>query len=86
MSFWERIKRWWISPPPKDIYPKPKPKEFDKFNECYYCGCTSYYEGASGGASMNITCADCGARFNIYILPDGIHFGEELEPPNDHFR
>src|SRR5262249_38091498 len=62
-------------------FPRPPPREMDKFSQCYHCGDTGYYEGPAGGLSMNITCAGCGARYNVYIMPDGLHFGEELSGP-----
>ena len=29
------------------------------------CGSTGFYEGPCGGASQNITCADCGEKWNV---------------------
>jgi len=66
---------------PKRGYPKPRPRELAPFSECYHCGSTGYYEGPTGGLSMNITCSGCGARFNVCFLPDGIYFQEELSGP-----
>lgn len=42
-----------------------------RFTKCTFCGSTSFYDGPSGGASQNIECADCGARFNIHLIPGG---------------
>src|SRR5262245_30469639 len=89
MSWWQRLfrKREAIIYPdvlPRSVpgrYPKPKPKELAWFRECYFCGSQAYYEGPSGGLSMNITCAGCGARFNVAFLPNGIAFQEELSGP-----
>jgi len=74
----------WLWPAPGSTattYPKPRPREFEKFLECYFCGSKEFHEGPSGGASMNVTCAGCGARFNIALVPGGPLFQEELSPP-----
>ncbi len=31
------------------------------------CGSTGFYEGPHGGANQNITCANCGERWNICL-------------------
>jgi hypothetical protein len=43
---------------------------FDKIlNDCLYCCGVEFELGPRGGASRNITCIGCGARFNIVDHP-----------------
>lgn len=39
--------------------------EIVRENICPDCGGEGFYGGPTGGASMNISCATCGHRFNI---------------------
>jgi transcription elongation factor Elf1 len=64
--------------------PPSKPqKPADQFTACIFCGHTRFYEGPSGGLSQNITCSNCGARFNIGLLPDGPILLDVLSEPTD---
>jgi len=40
---------------------------FTPFRECPHCGSTLFLPGPRGGASMNVTCAECLARFNVVM-------------------
>lgn len=53
----------------------------ERFTACTFCGQDSFYEGPSGGASQNITCSNCGARFNIGLIPGGPVLLDTLSGP-----
>ena len=55
----------------------------DRFERCRWCLGESFYEGPSGGASQNITCATCGARYNIGLIPGGPILLDILSEPTD---
>jgi hypothetical protein len=57
-------------------------KPTDAFTGCTFCSHDRFYEGPSGGAAQNITCAQCGARFNIGLLPDGPILLDVLSGPD----
>jgi hypothetical protein len=42
---------------------------FAPFSGCIYCGSVEFVIGPRGGASLNVTCDRCGARFNILDHP-----------------
>jgi hypothetical protein len=58
-----------------------KGEAVQRFTRCTFCGCESFYEGPSGGAAQNIKCADCGARFNIGLVPGGPVLIDTLSGP-----
>lgn len=35
------------------------------FEVCPFCLSREFEDGPRGGASINVTCKDCGARFNL---------------------
>jgi hypothetical protein len=39
------------------------------FTGCLHCGGTRFYDGPHGGWCVNITCVECGARYNVLIHP-----------------
>ena len=74
-----RIKGIWVDKHPRNVHgggltqivtPEeykndPLIRDFYGKNKMPCCGSISYYEGPTGGASMNITCTECKKRFNI---------------------
>jgi hypothetical protein len=42
---------------------------FAPFSGCIYCGSVEFVIGPRGGASLNVACDHCGARFNILDHP-----------------
>lgn len=39
------------------------------FSVCTHCGSDEFLRGPRGGACVNITCTECGARFNVILWP-----------------
>ena len=83
MFRWRWLQRKKTRSPSPPTKPKPEGKPVERFTGCTFCGSTSYYEGPTGGVAMNIKCADCGARFNIGLIPGGPILLEVLSPPTE---
>lgn len=60
-----------------------KIKPVEQFTKCTFCGHDRFYEGPSGGASQNIECSKCGARFNIGPIPGGPILLDTLSGPKE---
>lgn len=43
----------------------PRPMRMIPVERCFYCMSDDWEKGPRGGASLNITCKACGARFNV---------------------
>jgi len=54
-----------------------------RFTSCIYCACGEFFEGPSGGASQNVICTHCGARFNIGVVPGGPVLLDVLSGPKE---
>lgn len=76
-----------VSAPPLDQLPAPKtqvlplkPDEwepaFKSFGEnpaaCADCGCREFLFGPKGGMCQNVQCSDCGAQFNVMLVPGAV--------------
>jgi hypothetical protein len=55
------------------------------FRGCDHCGSIRFFAGPRGGSSQNVTCTDCGARFNLVIppIPGPLLLVDELSGPSD---
>jgi len=60
---------------------QPKTTPVKQFTACTFCAHDRFYEGPSGGVSQNITCSNCGARFNIGLIPGGPILLDTLSGP-----
>ena len=67
---------------PKEPKYKPHGSRVSRFTKCSFCGSGEFYEGPQGGAAMNVTCAGCGARFNIGLVPGGPVLLDTLSGPS----
>ena len=63
---------------------KNKEPDHEEQTCCPNCGSDQWYEGPSGGAAVNIKCADCGLWFNY--TPFGLDFIGVKETGGEHKR
>jgi len=74
----------WLKRRKSTVLPPPLNKvNIDRFTSCIYCDSPEYYEGPTGGVAMNIKCAQCGARFNIGLIPGGPILIDKLSGPTE---
>ena len=71
---WSRLKRWWRG--------RAVATPYHPFRECPHCGSSEMADGPRGGASINVICIGCGARFNLAEIGPVRYFIEELSGPS----
>lgn len=83
-SVWMRLFGW-IRKRPQQPLPHGETGGFSKanrFTRCLHCHGTQFYEGPEGGLSINLECAECGARYNVFRAPGGPYLDMEIRPPS----
>jgi hypothetical protein len=56
------------------------------FTACTFCGRAAFENGPRGGVCVNVTCLYCGARFNIFEIPEASYPDGVDMPPLDERR
>jgi hypothetical protein len=56
------------------------------FKACSFCGRAAFADGPRGGVCVNVTCLYCGARFNIFEIPEASYPDGVDVPPLDERR